>query len=100
MAINDLIGAHGIVECYPRYGGMMQGSPLSAEEQKYDDTCREIDGMEAEISSKSLALFTAHEFMWFSHFVNKMHVFPKQEQLDRQLTDLRALLASLENRKL
>lgn len=85
-------------KCYPRYGGMMQLYPLTADEQKYDDTCREIDDIEREIGTKSMALFTVVEFMWFSRFVHKMHVFPKQEQLDCQLSELRSLLTSLEAR--
>lgn len=72
--------------------------PLSPEEQKYDDTCREIDALEGKIAAKSMALFTAGEFMWFSAFVNKMHVFPNQERLDLQLANLRDLLAKLDSR--
>lgn len=88
-----------IVKAYPRYGGMMQTSPLTEEEQKYDDTCREIDKLENEIGALSMALFTASEFMWFSQHVNNMHVFPKQPQLDRQLANLQSLKASLEARR-
>ena len=90
--------AHYAVKSYPRYGGMVQLSPLSADEQKYDDTCREIDRLEGEIGSKSMLLFTASEFIWFNAFVSKMHFFPKQPQLDRQLEDLRGLLKTLESR--
>jgi len=88
-----------IVTAYHRYGGMMQTSPLTAEEQKYDDTCREIDRLEGLIGAKSMSLFTAADFMWFNNFVTKMHFFRKQPQLDRQLLDLKSLLASLEARE-
>ena len=88
-----------IATAYHRYGGMMQLSPLTVDEKKYDDTCREIDRMEGVIGAKSMSLFTAAEFIWFSRFVNKMHVFPKQPQLDHQLSDLRGLLADLERRR-
>ena len=84
---------------YPRYGGLYQSSPLTADEQKYDDTCREIDRLEAVIGSKSMGLFTADEFIWFNHHVNKMHVFPKQDSLDRQFAALQNLLADLEARE-
>jgi hypothetical protein len=87
------------VTFYKRYGGLAQTSPLTEEEQKYDDTCRAIDQLETEIGAKSMALFTANEFMWFNHFVSKMWVFPKQEQLDRQLSALRELLTALEARE-
>jgi hypothetical protein len=83
---------------YERYGGFGQTYPLTTEQQKYDDTCREIDRLQNVIGSKPMSAFTAAEFMWFSHFVNKMHFFPKQDQLDRQLGNLQALLTSLERR--
>lgn len=87
-----------IVQTYERYGGLAQTSPLTAAEQKYDDTCREIDRLQEEIGSRPMGLFTAAEFMWFSSFVQKMHFFPKQDQLDRQLADLKVLLAELDLR--
>lgn len=91
--------AHYAINAYARYGGMMQFSPLSVDEQKYDDTCREIDALENKIGSKSMGLFMASEYMWFSTFAQKVHMFPKQPQLDRQLADLKNLLAALENRE-
>ena len=95
----DMPTSSYIVTAYARYGGMIQTSPLTADEQKYDDTCREIDRLEGVIGSKSMTLFTAQEFMWFNAIVTKMHVFPKQPQLDRQLADLKSLLVSLEARQ-
>jgi hypothetical protein len=86
------------MKIYERYTGF-QTYPLSSEEQNYDDTCREIDKLERTIGSLSMNLFTAREFIWFNNFVNKMHIFPKQPQLDRQLSDLHNLLTSLEGRK-
>lgn len=88
-----------MVAAYSRYSGLMQTYPLTVEEQKYDDTCREIDKLEVEIGAKSMALFTAAEFIWFSRFVTKMHIFPKQEQLDRQLAELRSLRSTIESRE-
>ena len=86
------------MKMYERYGGFGQLQPLTEAEQLYDDTCREIDRLEIEIGGKSTALFTASEFIWFNYFVNKMHIFPKQPQLDRQLADLNNLLVSLNSR--
>jgi hypothetical protein len=88
-----------VSRAYPRYGGMMQLSPLTAGEQKYDDTCREIDRLEGVIGAKSMGLFTASEFIWFSYHVNKTYFFPKQDGLDRQLASLQKLLADLEARE-
>lgn len=96
MSKVDIASGLYVSKMYERYGGTYQCSPLTEEETLYDNTCREIDRLQGEIGNKSLALFTAVEFMWFSHFVNKMHFFPKQDQLDRQLGDLRDLLAKIE----
>jgi len=98
MELNSVapIPAH---QAYERYGGLMQFHPLSAEEQKYDETCRAIDDLERQIGAKSMALFTAAEYGWFNWFVSKVWIFPKQDQLDRQLSELQALLAKLQSRE-
>lgn len=85
-------------KAYERYGGLGQTYPLTPEQQKYDDTCREIDRLENIIGARSMDCFTASEFIWFNHFVTKMHFFQKQDQLDRQLSDLGHLFATLEGR--
>jgi hypothetical protein len=90
---------HYAMRAYTRYGGLMQSQPLTVDEQKYDDTCREIDRLEGVIGSKSMGLFTANEFIWFNYHVNKMYFFPKQDGLDRQLASLQKLLADLEARE-
>lgn len=83
---------------YERYGGIMQSMPLTAEERRYDDTCREIDQLESDIGGMSAALFTARELLWLSWFVQKTFVSPTQAQLDRQLVELRALMDTLKSR--
>lgn len=87
------------IRAYPRYGGLMQTYPLTPDQEEYDNVCRAIDYAEKEISSKSMSLFTAGEFMWFSWFVNKTWMFPKQDQLDRQLVALGKLLQDLNDRE-
>jgi hypothetical protein len=96
---DEEIGNWGVTRCYERYGGMMQVSPLTPDEQKYDDTCRAIDALQAEISGMSAALFTAGEMIWFSAFVQKLHMLPNQEQLDRQLKSLADLRDMLQSRR-
>lgn len=86
------------MQMYERYGGMWQGSPLTTEEKKYDETCRKIDCIEEVIRGKSMALFTADEFLWFSWFVNKNFFFPKQDRLDEHLKQLTELLDTLSSR--
>lgn len=86
-------------QCYKRYGGMSQWRPLTPEEQTYDDTCRAIDDLEAKIKVKSMALFTAGEFLYFSWFTNKTFWGPKQDQLNKQRGELSSLLATLESRE-
>jgi hypothetical protein len=88
----------GPIRTYQRYGGLNQNKPLTPEEQRYDDTCKEIDELQRQIAALPLSQFTAAEFMWFSWFVNRLWVFPKQDQLDGQLVDLEALLAALTQR--
>lgn len=87
-------------QMYQRYGGLTcQSQPLTEAEKEYDATCQAIDYAEAQIAAKRVGLFTAGEFIWFNRFVNKMHFFPKQEQLDRQLARLGGLLQTLDERE-
>lgn len=88
------------VRCCQRYGGLAQTYPLTDAERLYDDTCKEIDNLERQIGAMSMSLFTAAEYGWFIWFVNKMWIFPKQPQLDKQLADLKDLLLALQMRAL
>jgi len=83
---------------YPRYGGTYQMHPLTADQQKYDDTCREIDVLEEEIGNFSMRLFTADEFIRFINHVNHLYMLPSQEQLNEQVKWLRELKERLKNR--
>lgn len=89
------IGSYAPVVCHDRYGGMAQGHPLTPEETQYDEKCREIDRIEAVIAGLPLSLFTAGQFMWFNSFANKLHFFPDQARLDKQLEMLQSLLSDL-----
>ncbi len=90
---------YGPMRAYKRYGGLYQTAPLTDEQQRYDDTCREIDELQNQIGAIPMSRFVAAEFMWFSWFVNKTWVFPKQDQLDGQLAELKTLLATLTERQ-
>lgn len=87
-----------MVKVYKRRGGLLQSQPLTPDEQRYDDTCLEIDQLEEEIGNMSASLFTARELTRFGWFTQKTFVFPRQEQLDRQLAELRALVHNLGTR--
>src|SRR5258708_2205134 len=52
-----IVGPNGL-RAYERYGGFLQGRPLSSEEQSYDATCREIDRLEGLIGGMSVGLFS------------------------------------------
>jgi hypothetical protein len=86
-------------QMYERYSGFYQGHPLSEEETKYDDTCRKIYELEQVVRGKSMALFTAHEFLWFSWFVNKNFIGQNQDRLDDHLKSLTDILDALNQRE-
>ena len=88
-----------LMSSYTRYSGIGQCHPLSEDEQKYDDTCREIDTLQERISDMRASLFTARELMWFNWFVGKVFYGSKQDQLDQQLQELRNLLTLIESRE-
>ena len=88
-----------LAKMYERYGGFCQTRPLTVDEQKYDDTCHQLDALQEEIGGISAALFTAAELLWFNWFMNKMFLAPKQEQLDHQLAELQSLRDRLVARK-
>lgn len=87
------------IKMYERYGGLLQSQPLTDVDKEYDNACRAIDYAEQQLGTKSMSLFTADEFMWFSWFRNKVFWFPKQDQLDWQLIRIGALLKTIEARE-
>ena len=92
------LGNPGMIQGYPRYGGFMQLSPLTADEEQYDSTCRKIDDLEQEIGGRRVVLFTADELGWFIWFRNKTFLSPRQSQLDEQVIALQSLLDKLNER--
>jgi hypothetical protein len=84
---------------YQRYGGLCQTHPLTEEDQLYDRTCQGIDYAEQQLKTKSAALFTVGELLWFNWFTNKMFVTPNQKQLDTQFLEIGTLLKVIQERE-
>ena len=84
---------------YPRYGGLAQFRPLSAEEKEYDDTCRAIDIAQEKLLDKPASAFTARDLLWLAWLNGVRFSFPRQDQLSEHLLQVGNLLKRIEERE-
>lgn len=103
LAEDGGIASTGTFTAYPRYSGMMQTQPLTADEKKYDDILREIDSVVTRIGDEPLSRFSAVEFMTFTQMVERgsRSAFFGPDSLDRadkRLAEFKELLSKLETR--